>query len=289
MRSHPLRPFLIGLFCLMLAGFGVPAVALAEPGENPTAPAGEVPDPTPSPELPTPSASPTVPPSATPSPSTTPTSSPKPTPTPTPTPSPTPTPPPDCRGAKDTRKSSKAKRRPFTVCGIAVVSKKHRITSAYRPSLTTVRGIRLSGLSRARLAPEAARALEAMAAAARANGHVLVIRSAHRSYAHQRSLYRPGMKLTAPAGASEHQLGLAVDLAAYKHGRVIRGYGFGTSAAGKWVRRNAAKFGFILRYPSGKQKITGIPHEPWHYRWIGVEHARGMKPSQTLEQYLKVR
>ncbi|HQG47136.1 MAG TPA: D-alanyl-D-alanine carboxypeptidase family protein, partial [bacterium] len=52
--------------------------------------------------------------------------------------------------------------------------------------------------------------------------------------------------------------GLAVDLAALQRGRVVRGYAFGTSAAGRWVSQNAARYGFILRYPAGKEEITGI-------------------------------
>lgn len=309
------RAFLIGVLWLVLGGLGVPAVAFADDPGGPGSGAASGGDPvsgnSPSPdEPPSPSESPTesVSPTASPSPSEPPTSAspppaettspvepPTPTPVepvpaPAPTPTPVPAPTPDCRGAKDSRKTSKAKRTPFTVCGIAVVSKKHRITSAHKPRLVTVKGIKLSGLSRAQLAPEAAAALQAMAQDARRNGHILVIRSAYRSYATQRGLYRPGKKLTAPAGASEHQLGLAVDLAALQRGRVVRGYAFGTSAAGRWVSQNAARYGFILRYPNGKQKITGIPHEPWHYRWVGVEHAGRIAavPGQTLERYLKV-
>ena len=196
----------------------------------------------------------------------------------------------DCRGVKDTRKTSGAKRTPFTVCGIAVVSPKHRVSAAYRPVLITVSGIRRFGLTRARLAPEAARALRAMADPARRSGHILGIRAAYRSYSAQRTIHSAGGRLTAPPGASEHQLGLAVDLAAYRNGRVIQGYEFGNSAAGRWLDRNAASFGFILRYPSGRQRITGIPYEPWHYRWVGVEHATRIAAvsGQTLERYLKL-
>ena len=308
------------LCCALVSAFLVPWTALADdPIGVPSAPATDAPspgitaDPSPSEtavpnpeETPSPVPSETASPSVTPEPSLTPEPTPIPEPSPTlgpgptptpvptleprPTPSPTATPTPDCRGTRDARKSAKAKGTPFTVCGIAVVSKKHRITKALKPKLVTVRGIKLSGLSKARLAPQAAVALQAMAADARKHGHVLVIRSAYRSYAHQRRIYRPGMKLTAPPGASEHQLGLAVDLAVYRAGRVVRGYSFGTSAAGAWVRQNAARYGFILRYPNGKQKITGIPYEPWHYRWVGVEHATKIAatPGQTLERYLKI-
>lgn len=55
-----------------------------------------------------------------------------------------------------------------------------------------------------------------------------------------------------------------------------------------WLRAHAHEYGFILRYPEGKEHITGIAYEPWHYRFIGVEAARGFGPHSTLtlEEYL---
>lgn len=72
-------------------------------------------------------------------------------------------------------------------------------------------------------------------------------------------------------GSSEHQIGLAVDI-------ITDGYssldeGFGDTAAGKWLADNSAKYGFILRYPSGKEEITSIEYEPWHFRYVGVDAA----------------
>jgi D-alanyl-D-alanine carboxypeptidase len=80
-------------------------------------------------------------------------------------------------------------------------------------------------------------------------------------------------------------------LAVKKGKRVIRGYAFGRSAAGKWVARNAARFGFIIRYPSGQKSITKIPSEPWHLRYVGADVAAGVvaTPTKTLEEYRHIR
>ena len=72
-------------------------------------------------------------------------------------------------------------------------------------------------------------------------------------------------------GSSEHQIGLAIDI-------ITDGYssldeGFGNTAAGKWLSENSYKYGFILRYPAGKENITSIEYEPWHFRYVGVDAA----------------
>lgn len=83
-----------------------------------------------------------------------------------------------------------------------------------------------------------------------------------------------------PPGTSEHNLGLAVDIGS------TSGY-FVDSAAYRWLIKNAHKYGFIERYTSSKQKITGIIPEPWHWRFVGVEYAGKIKQSGLcLEEYL---
>ncbi len=72
-------------------------------------------------------------------------------------------------------------------------------------------------------------------------------------------------------GASEHQLGLALDLVAAGHN--VLSEAFGETGEGIWLRDNSYKYGFILRYPKGKEHITGIEYEPWHFRYVGVEAA----------------
>lgn len=169
-------------------------------------------------------------------------------------------------------------------------SRHHRVTAAYHPKLVSV-AVKRNGISGVRLQSGAAKALKAMFAKAKKSGHTLVVRSAYRSYATQKRLYRRDHVLTAMPGASEHQSGLAVDLAAIRKGRLVRGYGFGSSAAGRWVRRHAAEYGFILRYPNHQKAITGIPSEPWHFRYVGVDVAKAVATTKTktLERYLRIK
>lgn len=170
-----------------------------------------------------------------------------------------------------------------------MISKKHRVTSAYHPTLTTVK-VRANGPSKVRLQPVAGKALKKMFSAAKKAGYTLTVRAAYRSYSTQKSVYHSGSTLVAPAGASEHQSGLAVDLAWVRNGSLVRGFTFGTSKAGKWVRAHAASYGFILRYPKNARKITGISYEPWHFRYVGVSAAKGVNAtaSKTLEKYLQI-
>ncbi len=82
-------------------------------------------------------------------------------------------------------------------------------------------------------------------------------------------------------GTSEHQLGIAVDINADK-----------TQSANEevyaWLAENAYKYGFILRYPQGKEDITGTSYEPWHFRYVGIEHAQVIYENRfCLEEYLE--
>ena len=84
--------------------------------------------------------------------------------------------------------------------------------------------------------------------------------------------------------ASEHQIGLALDIVTDTY--VALNEGFADTAAGKWLAENSCKYGFILRYPKGKEDITGIEYEPWHFRYVGVEAATLMtEQGITLEEF----
>ncbi|MBQ6129339.1 MAG: M15 family metallopeptidase [Lachnospiraceae bacterium] len=140
--------------------------------------------------------------------------------------------------------------------------------------------------------------------AASDDGVDLMICSAYRSYERQRTLfnnkidklmdsgmtyleaYRVGsMNVTVP-GTSEHHLGLALDILTGNY--TTMDDGFGDTEAGKWLAANAPDYGFILRYPEGKEEITGIVYEPWHFRYVGKEYARDItERGLTLEEYLK--
>ncbi|MDQ2086307.1 M15 family metallopeptidase [Herbivorax sp. ANBcel31] len=82
-------------------------------------------------------------------------------------------------------------------------------------------------------------------------------------------------------GTSEHHIGLAVDFNYAKTN-------FENTAAFKWLNENAHKYGFILRYPEDKQSITKVVYEPWHFRYVGKEHAEVIKSKGfCLEEYIE--
>lgn len=137
--------------------------------------------------------------------------------------------------------------------------------------------------------------LEKMATGAAKANVTLDLESGYRSYAFQVNLYDSYVSEQGRSSAdeqsarpsySEHQTGLAADLGGSdKHCDVAQC--FGSTAAGKWLAANAYKYGFIVRYPAGKQQITGYIWEPWHVRYVGPElsnamHRRGIT---TLEEF----
>ena len=121
-----------------------------------------------------------------------------------------------------------------------------------------------------------------MIAAAHQDGiNHFMLTSGYRDEAEQSKQYEenePGYAL--PAGFSEHNLGLAVDIGSTQ-GKME------SASEGLWLKENAWKYGFILRYPEDKTEITGIPYEPWHYRYVGLPHSAIMYENNfVLEEYL---
>ncbi|GAA1780708.1 cell wall-binding repeat-containing protein [Leucobacter iarius] len=178
---------------------------------------------------------------------------------------------------------------------ISVVVNKRRPLSpvSYEPSdLRTPSGIPNANGQPVRSA--VATALEQMNAAAKNAGVHLVIRSGYRSYQYQVGLYNANVAnsgraaadvSTARPGYSEHQTGLVADID--DGGSCVLNACFGGTAAGQWLRANAYKYGFILRYDQGQQHITGYEYEPWHFRYVGTAIAGDMRAKgiRTLEQY----
>jgi len=141
---------------------------------------------------------------------------------------------------------------------------------------------------------EAARALEKMHAAATADGAPFVIGSAYRSYAKQAGLFDSYVKrdgvaaaetYSARPGYSEHQTGLVADID--DNGGCYLETCFGETAAGKWVRENGYRYGFIVRYERDQQATVGYIYEPWHLRYVGVKVATDMhdRGILNLEDY----
>jgi len=131
------------------------------------------------------------------------------------------------------------------------------------------------------LRKEAAEALNEMFAAALLDNVSLMVGSAYRSYSKQVSIYHNCLisageleanRSCAIAGHSEHQTGLAVDLTNTAKACYLKQC-FGETAAGIWLKENAYKYGFILRYTTENEGITGYKNEPWHYRYIGIMEA----------------
>jgi len=147
------------------------------------------------------------------------------------------------------------------------------------------------------LRQEAALALEELFTEASAQGYELVASSGYRSYKKQATIWdnkvkqagrRKAALYVAPPGASEHQLGLAMDLARKSNGHLNAA--FGKSEEGRWVADNAHRFGYIVRYREKWTEITGYADEPWHIRYVGKEHAQAIHeldiPLETYVQQL---
>lgn len=141
---------------------------------------------------------------------------------------------------------------------------------------------------------EAAESLENMFTNAAENGIELYAVSGYRSYSRQKSLFeaeinRVGIEKAEQAvaipGASEHQSGLAMDISS-RSNKFYLNEAFADTTEGKWLKENAHRFGFILRYPKEKIDITNYVYEPWHFRYVGVKAATIMyEHNWTLEEY----
>lgn len=107
------------------------------------------------------------------------------------------------------------------------------------------------------------------------------ITSGFRNFDEQSRLYEEkGSSFALPAGYSEHNLGLSLDVGTTQ-------MTMAEAPEGKWIEQNAWKYGFILRYPEDKTDITGIQYEPWHIRYVGFPHSAIMKKENfVLEEYL---
>ncbi len=159
-----------------------------------------------------------------------------------------------------------------------------------------LRGSNKSGEMKLRKEP--ADALELMFLTAKKQGANLKLASGYRSYNTQISVYNNEVRQygkavadtqSARPGHSEHQTGLAADLQD-ANGKCIVADCFKDLPEGKWLAEHAWEYGFIIRYPTGKEAITGYRYEPWHIRYVGTELAVELHTSgvQTLEEFFGV-
>ena len=162
------------------------------------------------------------------------------------------------------------------VDGVLIANKTYALPETYNP---------------AGLTSETFDAFIRMQSAASAQGLGLYVKSGFRSYYDQRYIYNgyaasdgvaAADRYSARAGHSEHQSGMAIDVnSTYTS--------FKDTPEGIWLRDNCHLYGFIIRYPEGKEHITGYMYEPWHVRYVGVELATKIKESGLcLEEYFGI-
>lgn len=161
---------------------------------------------------------------------------------------------------------------------LMIVNKFNYLSEDYEPENITDISLSYS-YSGNRVAGVANDAYIEMAQAAKNDGIVLLANSTYRTYARQDEVYKDfyyskgisyADKYAARPGHSEHQTGLSIDI--FTSGKSTTS-DFDQSDAFKWLSSNAHKYGFILRYPEGKEHLTGFNYESWHYRYLGVETA----------------
>lgn len=178
-----------------------------------------------------------------------------------------------------------------------LVNKSHPLSDTYVPPDLVPVNIpfaRIGDDLRNYMRKPAARALEKMFGASKASGLKLIGVSGYRSYERQKSIYEHNLAVKGEAhtslysarpGRSEHQTGLAMDISTPSIRSALT-TDFEDTPEGEWLRENAWGYGFILRYPSGRENITGYAYEPWHFRYVGKNLAAYLKKEGlTLEEY----
>lgn len=181
---------------------------------------------------------------------------------------------------------------------LVLVNKQNELPADYEPSDLVAPDIPFSfeeDIPKRYVRKVAAEALEELFAAAKADNLELLGASGYRSYQRQEAIFTSNVakkgeeearKVSAVPGQSEHQTGLTMDVTSrYVGYDVIEE--FAETKEGIWLKDNAHKYGFIIRYPKGKEDITGYSYEPWHIRYVGKEVATKIyENGYTFEEYL---
>lgn len=175
---------------------------------------------------------------------------------------------------------------------IPLINKEYGISRGYEPS--DLREFNALSNKTIMLRDEAADNAERLFEDAASEGIYLMAAAGFRTYEYQEQLYNNEVansgkayadKYVAKPGHSEHHTGLVIDL--MRASDVSLTEDFDKTAEFRWLQENMSDYGFILRYPKGKESITGYNYEPWHIRYVGVEAAKEIEKSGlTLEEYL---
>ncbi|WP_163971496.1 D-alanyl-D-alanine carboxypeptidase family protein [Oceanobacillus halotolerans] len=182
---------------------------------------------------------------------------------------------------------------------LALINKQHALPSDYIPEDLVIPDVRFpfpEDYPKKQMREVAANALEELFKAAEEEGYYLYAQSGYRAYDTQQSLFASYVEdhgeqeantFSARPGESEHQSGLTMDITS-ESAEFLLNETFGKTEEGKWVEENAAEYGFIIRYPRGKEEVTEYQYEPWHIRYVGKKAAvEIMEKGMTLEEYLK--
>lgn len=180
---------------------------------------------------------------------------------------------------------------------LILVNKENEIPADYDFDLVSVWG-EYEGDSRAK------KPLNDMIDGAQEDGITLILCSAYRTKTTSERLYKQEIETfvnkgysqkeaeteaarwVAPPGTSEHHTGLAFDIVTPSYQTLDHDFSY--TEAAKWMKEHCAEYGFVLRFPEDKQEETGITFEPWHFRYVGVEHAKAMtEQGLCLEEYVK--
>ncbi|WP_419885384.1 M15 family metallopeptidase [Paenibacillus sp. B-A-8] len=181
-----------------------------------------------------------------------------------------------------------------------MVNKQYGLPDNYKPSDLVYPDVRFTfkeKIEKRMMRKEAAEALEKLFAGAEEDGIYLAGVSAYRSKETQTRLFnryveKDGEELartySAVPGYSEHQTGLAIDVSG-SDGKCAAESCFGGTKEAEWLAQHAAEYGYIIRFPEGKQDITGYKYEPWHIRFVGKDIATYIaEKGITLEEYYDV-
>ena len=176
---------------------------------------------------------------------------------------------------------------------LRLINAEYRLPDDYTPPNLVLPDVSLGSQNpdaELRLRAEAARALEAMFATAKTEANLdLQLASGYRPYSTQAAIYSSAggsnQSLVAVPGGSEHQSGLGADIK--RQDFVCRlEECFGNQPEGVWTAANAHRFGYVLRYPEGKEDKTGISYKAWHFRYVGKDLAEILhEENLVLEEY----
>ncbi len=177
---------------------------------------------------------------------------------------------------------------------IRLVNTDNLLPSDYIPTELVKIKVKKTSSSSIQMCQFVSDALDAMFAAASNDGVTLYAHSGYRSYKTQNTMYRNRLEqnkgvddgVVAYPGASDHQTGLGIDIISKEWIGKRFNSEFAKTEEAQWMAAHCAEYGFIIRYPKGKEDITKIIYEPWHLRYVGLQAAQYMMSSGlTLEEF----